>query len=162
MSIPQAQSKASTSVEGRNLKVTRIINATPDKVFKAWTDPKLLVQWFAPKPYTTPSAEIDVRPGGSALVVMRSPEGKDLPVQWTYLEVVENKRIVATDAYVNAWEPSPKPFITVDLNLEDLGGKTRYTAIVRHWTLEDLETHEKMGFHEGWSQCVEQLAALVE
>jgi uncharacterized protein YndB with AHSA1/START domain len=39
------------------------------------------------------------------------------------------------------------------------GGKTRYTARVRHWTVADRQTHEKMGFHQGWGQCADQLAA---
>jgi uncharacterized protein YndB with AHSA1/START domain len=51
--------------------------------------------------------------------------------------------------------------MTVILTFEDLGGKTRYTARVRHWTAADRETHEKMGFHQGWGLCADQLAALV-
>jgi uncharacterized protein YndB with AHSA1/START domain len=74
--------------------------------------------------------------------------------------VVENERIVSTDAYTDAWKPSAKPFMTLILTFEDLGGKTRYTARVRHWTVEDREMHENMGFHEGWGVCADQLAAL--
>ena len=127
-----------------------------------WTNAELLKQWFAPLPYTTPVAELDVRPGGANLVVMRSPDGKDLPNRGVYLEVVENERLVFTDAYTKAWEPSQKPFMTVILTFEDEGGgKTRYTARVRHWTVADREAHEKMGFHGGWGLCTDQLAALV-
>ena len=124
--------------------------------------PKLLKQWFSPLPYTTPVAELDVRPGGANVVVMRSPDGQDMPNQGVYLEVVENERLVFTDAYTKAWEPSQKPFMTVILTFEDEGnGKTSYTARVRHWTVADRETHEKMGFHSGWGMCTDQLAALV-
>ena len=154
--------KTTTSNNGRELILERIINASPDKVFKAWTDPELMKQWFAPKPYTTPRVENDVRTGGSSLVVMRSPEGQEIPCPGVYLEVVPNKRIVATDAFTSAWEPSAKPFMTVILTFENQGGKTKYTALVRHWTAADREAHEKMGFHEGWATCAEQLAALVE
>lgn len=145
----------------RDLVLTRIIDAPREKLYRAWTDPALLKQWFAPHPYTTPVAELDVRPGGAAYIVMRSPDGEDLPNRGVYLEVVENERIVSTDAYTDAWTPSEKPFMTLILTFEDLGGKTRYTARVRHWTAEDRETHEKMGFHEGWGQCADQLDALV-
>ena len=70
-----------------------------------------------------------MRPGGANLVVMRSPDGKDLPNRGVYLEVVENERLVFTDAYTKAWEPSQKTFMTVILTFEDEGsGKTRYTA----------------------------------
>jgi uncharacterized protein YndB with AHSA1/START domain len=145
----------------RELVISRIIDAPPERVFKAWTDPELLKQWFAPLPYTTPIAELDVRPGGANLIVMRGPDGNDLPNRGVYLEVVKNERLVITDAYTKAWEPSEKPFMTVIVTFENEGGKTKYTARVRHWTVADRETHEKMGFHQGWSQCADQLAALV-
>jgi uncharacterized protein YndB with AHSA1/START domain len=75
--------------------------------------------------------------------------------------VVENERLVFTDAYVNAWEPSEKPFFTAILTFEDAGGgKTKYTARARHWTVADREAHEKMGFHEGWGICATQLEAI--
>jgi uncharacterized protein YndB with AHSA1/START domain len=144
----------------RELVLTRIIDAPRATLFRAWTDPALLKQWFAPLPYTTPVAELDVRPGGANLVVMQSPEGDDMPNRGVYLEVVPNERIVFTDAYIRAWEPSEKPFMTVILTFEDEGGKTKYTARVRHWTVADRETHEKMGFHQGWGLCTDQLAAL--
>lgn len=145
----------------RELVISRIIDAPRDKVFRAWTDPELMTQWFAPRPWTTPVAETDVRPGGASLVVMRSPEGNEFPNRGVYLEVVENERLVFTDAYTSAWEPSEKPFMTVILTFEDEGGKTRYTARALHWTVEDTERHRQMGFHEGWAICADQLEALV-
>lgn len=146
----------------RELVLTRIIDAPREKLFRAWTQPELLKQWFAPLPYTTPHAELDVRPGGSSLIVMRGPDGTDYPNRGVYLEVVPNERLVSTDAFTSAWQPSEKPFMTLILTFEDAGeGKTRYTARVRHWTVEDREMHEKMGFHQGWGTCADQLAALV-
>jgi uncharacterized protein YndB with AHSA1/START domain len=144
----------------RDLVLTRLIDAPREALYRAWTEPELLRQWFAPAPYTTPHAELDVRVGGANKVVMRSPDGNDIPCSGVYLEVVPNHRLVFTDAYTRAWEPSGKPFMTVILTFEDESGKTRYTARVRHWTAEDRETHEKMGFHQGWGQCADQLTAL--
>jgi uncharacterized protein YndB with AHSA1/START domain len=154
--------KTTPSTEDRDLVLTRVIDAPPEKVYKAWTDPTQLTRWFAPAPWTTSRAEMDVRPGGSSLVVLKGPDGSEFPNRGVYLEVIPNKRIVFTDAYTEAWEPSRKPFMTGILTFEDLGGKTRYTARVRHWTVEDREAHEKMGFHQGWAICAEQLAKLVE
>lgn len=146
----------------RELVLTRIIDAPPERLFRAWTEPALIVQWFAPRPWTVALAETDPRPGGSSRIVMRSPEGLEFPNCGVYLEVVENERLVFTDAYTSAWEPAEKPFMTGILTFERLGGnKTQYTARVRHWTVADRETHEKMGFHEGWSQATDQLAELV-
>ncbi|AGP33344.1 polyketide cyclase [Sorangium cellulosum] len=150
-----------TSTSDRDLVLTRIIDAPREKVFKAWTDPELLKKWFAPQPFTTPFAELDVRPGGASLIVMRDPQGNEYPNKGVFLEVVENERLVFTDAYTTAWEPSEKPFMTVILTFEDEGGKTKYTARARHWTVADREAHEKMGFHEGWGQCAAQLEAVV-
>src|ERR1700751_4248659 len=103
----------------RELMLTRLIDAPRAKLYRAWTEPELLKQWFAPKPYTTPIAELNVRPGGASLIVMRSPDGHEMPNRGVYLEVVENERLVFTDAYTGAWEPSAKPFMTVILTFED-------------------------------------------
>jgi|SRR5277367_6070364 len=149
------------SVSDRELVLTRLIDSPREKLFRAWTDPELLKQWFAPLPYTTPHAELDVRPGGANFVAMKGPDGQEMPNRGVYLEVVKNERVVFTNAYTKAWEPSDKPFMTVILTFEDEGGKTRYTARVRHWSVEDREMHEKMGFHQGWGQCADQLTDLV-
>jgi uncharacterized protein YndB with AHSA1/START domain len=146
----------------RELVLTRLIDAPREKLFRCWTEPELLKQWFAPLPYTITHAELDVRSGGSNYIVMRSPEGQDMPLRGVYLEVVPNERVVFTDAYTRPWEPSDKPFFTGIITFEDEGGKTRYTARALHWTDEDCEAHEKMGFHEGWGQCADQMAALAK
>ncbi|MFC7517396.1 SRPBCC family protein [Herbaspirillum sp. GCM10030257] len=157
-----ATNKTETFAEGRDLVLTRVFDAPRDKVFKAWTDPDLLKQWFTPAPWTTPVVETDVRAGGSNLIMMRGPDGNEFPNRGVYLEVVENERIVLTDAFTEAWEPSDKAFMTLVLSFEDQDGKTKYTARVKHWSVADREAHEQMGFHQGWAICAEQLAALVE
>jgi len=145
----------------RELIITRLIQAPREKIYRAWTEPELLKQWFAPRPFATASAELDVRPGGANLIVMRDPQGNDYPNRGVYLEVVKNQRLVFTDAYTQAWVPSQKPFMTVVVTLEDEAGKTRYTARVLHWTTADRDSHEKMGFYPGWNQCTDQLEELV-
>lgn len=151
----------STANTDRELVITRLIGAPRDKLFRAWTEPELIKQWFAPLPWTTPVVETDVRPGGSTLIVMRGPDGAEFPNRGVYLEVIANERLVFTDAYTRAWEPSAKPFMTGILTFDDEGGKTRYTARVLHWSVADREAHEQMGFYKGWGQCTDQLEALV-
>lgn len=145
----------------RELSLVRMIDVPPEKVFRAWTEPELLMRWFTPKPWTVSSAELDVRPGGSNVVVMRSPEGQEFPNRGVYLDVVRNERLVLTDAYTEAWKPSDKPFMTAIITFENQGGKTKYTARVLHWNEADRKTHEEMGFHEGWGKATDQLAELV-
>ncbi|MBX9738537.1 MAG: SRPBCC family protein [Beijerinckiaceae bacterium] len=146
--------------QSRELMLTRIIDVAPEKLYRAWTEPELLKQWFTPRPFTTPVVEIDVRPGGSSYILMRGPDGVEFPNRGIYLEVEPNRRLVFTDAFTSAWQPSEKPFMTGVITFEDLGGKTRYTAIARHWSIADREAHEQMGFHEGWGKATDQLAAL--
>jgi uncharacterized protein YndB with AHSA1/START domain len=144
------------------LTLTRLIEATPEQLFRCWTEPELMKQWFVPRPWTITVAETDIRPGGSSHVVMRSPEGQEFPNRGVYLEVVKNRKLVFTDAYTAAWVPAAKPFFTAIVTFEPEGGKTRYTARALHWNKDDQETHEKMGFHEGWGQCADQLAELAK
>lgn len=144
--------------EDRDLVISRLIPAPPRALFRAYTEPELLKRWFAPKPYTVSEVELDVRPGGGQRIVMVGPDGTPMPLHGVYLEVVADARLVVTDAYVRAWEPAPKPFMTVVVTFEPEGGGTRYTARARHWSAADRAAHEAMGFHQGWGLCADQLA----
>lgn len=147
----------------RELVLQRVLHAPREKLYRCWTTPELITQWFTPPPFKTVKAVMDVRAGGASCITMRSPEGQEFPNPGVYLEVVPNERIVATDAYTTAWEPSEKPFMTLILTFEDAGdGRTKYTARVRHWTVADREAHEKMGFHAGWGIATDQLEALAQ
>ncbi len=148
--------------ETHELSLTRLLDAPRQKLFRCWTDAELLKQWFVPKPWSIARAELDVRPGGSTLIVMKNPEGEEFPNPGIYLEIVENEKIVLTDAYTSAWVPSAKPFMTAIITFADEGDKTRYTAIARHWSEEDRKAHEEMGFHEGWGICADQLEKLAQ
>lgn len=148
-------------ISQRELLLTRLIDAPPELLYRAWTEPALIVRWFTPAPWSTASAETDVRPGGSQHIVMRSPEGGEIDHYGVYLEVVPNRKIVATDAFRRAWEPSTKAFMTLILTFEPEGSKTRYTARVQHWSAADRAEHEAMGFYAGWGKATDQLEELV-
>src|SRR6266568_3836755 len=154
------ESKTRTWSQGRDLILERRIDAPPNRVFAAWTRPELIKQWFAPAPWSVSEARIDLRVGGSALIVMRGPDGTEFPSRGVYLEVSPERRIVFTDAFVEAWTLADKPFMTVILEFESDGAGTLYRATVRHWSEADLAAHEAMGFHQGWATCAAQLAAL--
>ena len=145
-----------------DLVLTRIIDAPPSLIWKAWTDPELLKRWWAPAPLTTPECEMDARPGGLFRTLMRAPDGTEYPGTGCFLELVENERIVFTDALQAGWRPAEKAFFTAIITLEATGaGTTRYTARALHKNEADRETHERMGFHEGWGRCADQLARFV-
>lgn len=154
---------ADAAANPRELVLERILQAPRDKIWRCWTEPALLQQWFAPAPWTVSRVDIDVRPGGASHIVMRSPEGQEFPNNGVYLEVVPDSRLVFTDAFVRAWEPSAKPFFTGILTFDDAGpGKTRYLARALHWSISDCETHARLGFHEGWGVCADQIEALAQ
>ncbi len=97
----------SSAASARELVLTRLIDAPRENVFRAWTDPELLKQWFAPLPFTTPVAELDVRPGGANLIVMRAPDGSEFPNRGVYLEVIPNERLVSPTPTRRHGSPPP-------------------------------------------------------
>lgn len=141
-----------------------ILDAKPENLYRCWTEAELLKQVFAPKPWTTPSAKMDVRAGGASEITMRSPEGQEFPNKGQYLEVIPGKKLVFTDGFVGDWVPSESaPFMTAYLTFEDAGnGKTKYTARARHWTPEAKAQHEQMGFIPGWTAVAKQMEELAK
>lgn len=143
------------------LVIQRVINAPPEKLFRCWTEIDLMKEWFCPKPWRVVGGSIDLRAGGSSNIKMQGPDGASHDNPGIYLEVIRNEKLVFTDAYTEAWEPSGKPFMTGIISFEDLGnGATRYTATAKHWTKEDYDQHCAMGFHEGWGKATDQLEQL--
>lgn len=119
------------------------------------------MQWFTPSPWRTTAAVIDLRPGGTFSTTMEGPSGERMQNPGVILEVIPEERLVFTDAYVDAWTPSEKPFMTGIVTISDAeGGGTDYLARVRHWSAADCKAHEEMGFHDGWGKAAEQLEAL--
>ena len=151
-----------TPANDRELVLTRLVDVPAEKLYRCWTEPALLTQWFAPLPWTTPHAELDVRAGGANRITMRSPEGEDMPNEGIYLEVVPNEKLVITDAFRAGWMPTAAAFMVIVLTFTPEDGKTRYIARARHWTKEAAEQHEQMGFHTGWGICADQLVALAK
>lgn len=153
-------STTTASLSDLELTLTRLIDAPRDRLFKAWT--RELSQWWGPHGMTTPFVEMDLRPGGVFRTVMRAPDGTEYPTKGVFLEIVENERIVFTDAFAPGWRPDPDAFFTAITTFETRpGGQTLYTARALHWTVENRIKHEKMGFHQGWGESLDRLAAFV-
>jgi uncharacterized protein YndB with AHSA1/START domain len=146
-----------------DLVLDRVVDVPPHLVWMAWTEPEHLVKWFAPRPWTTTSCEIDLRPGGSFRTVMRSPEGEEFPNVGCYLEVVPNERLVFTDALEGGYRPKTTPFMTAIVTLEPAGeGGTRYVATALHCDEATRQKHVEMGFYEGWGTVLDQLVEYVK
>lgn len=141
----------------RELVLARWIDAPVAAVWRAWTEAALLEEWFCPKPWRVTDVAQDIRPGGSSFMIMRGPNGEEMPMRGVYLEVVHERRIVFTDAFTEAWVPSEKPFVAASVEMAPEDGGTRYIARVGHWSVVDREQHETMGFHQGWGIATDQL-----
>jgi uncharacterized protein YndB with AHSA1/START domain len=147
----------------RDLILDRIVDISPELVWAAWTQPEHITKWFTPAPWTTPEAEVDLRPGGIFRTVMCSPEGERVHNSGCFLEVVTNRRLMWTAALGPGYRPNDFSAIgfpfTAELTLEPVDGGTRYTAKVMHANTEHSAAHAEMGFVDGWGAALDQLVA---
>lgn len=151
-----------------DLVLERTVPVSPAKVWAAWTQPELMVQWFTPAPWKTASAEVDLRPGGANCVTMESPEGERFPNTGCYLVVEPERLLVFTSVMGADFRPTTPangaedmPFTgRIELSPTANGG-TIYRAIAMHADSEGRARHEAMGFHDGWGAALDQLVALM-
>ena len=136
------------------LSITRLIDVPREAVWRAFTDH--LAEWWCPKPWTVELIEQDLRAGGRAAMIMRGPNGEEMPQDGVYLEVIPLERVVFTDAFTAGWKPAG-PFMVGMLEFAEEDGKTRYAGSARHWSAETMAQHEAMGFADGWGKVAEQL-----
>ncbi|MDP2126027.1 MAG: SRPBCC family protein [Pseudohongiella sp.] len=141
------------------LSISRYIDAPPSSVWQIITE--RLPEWWCPVPWRTEVDEIEWRAGGAFNTTMFGPNGEVHVNEGVFLDVQPGRGFVCTDAVKKGWHPQ-KAFMIGIFTIEAEGSGTRYTAIARHWSSEDMERHRQMGFVEGWSAVADQLAALAE
>ena len=148
-----------------DLELVREVPVSCEAVFAAWTDPESVKQWFAPRPYSVPLCEIDLRPGGGFRTIMNSPDGEQMMDGTScYLEIVPNERLVWSAALTTGYRPqaSDMPFTAIlELRPNDDGG-CQYRAIAVHQDPEAAKRHSEMGFHDGWGTVVDQLVEHIQ
>ena len=146
----------------KDLTLSRIIKAPRSAVWKAWKDPEHFVKWWAPMPVITKSDKHELYPGGGFDTTMTLEDGTVECVVGCFLEVIENERIVFTDALQGGWRPNEDTFFSAIITLEEHPDGTLYTATVLHKNEEDCQKHEDMGFYDGWGTALEQLRKIAE
>ncbi|MDZ4369871.1 MAG: SRPBCC family protein [Phenylobacterium sp.] len=148
----------------RELVLARLMDATPEQLFKVWTTPERFPEWFCPKPWRAEVAKMELRPGGACNTTMYGPDGEVFENPGLYLEVVPNEKLVFTDAFTEGWVPTEDGgMMTCVLTFERRpDGKTLYLARCGHPTVEKLKQHEEMGFHDGWGIVAEQCEAVAK
>src|SRR5690242_2777846 len=123
-----AQSSLAMEPAERVLVIERVFDAPRDLVFKAWTEPERVAQWWGPRGFkSTVLGKMDVRPGGSYRIHMRSPEGTDHWLKGRYHEVAVPERIVCTFEWLDADGNAARPETVLTVTFEDLGKKTKLT-----------------------------------
>jgi uncharacterized protein YndB with AHSA1/START domain len=146
------------------LQMTRLFRAPVPAFWRCWTDPLLLVKWWAPSPVLTTEAVIDARPGGRFYTLFMHQDGTTDPVEGCILEAVPGQRLVFTDLMERDFRPATRPAVgyTATVTLTPESGGTRFTIRVQHATPAARQLHEDIGFHESWGIAASQLGALAD
>jgi uncharacterized protein YndB with AHSA1/START domain len=144
----------------REITITRIFNAPRATVFKAWTDPKILAQWWGPKGFTNPRCEFDARVGGIIRVDMRAPDGAIYPMGGEVREIVPPERLVFTN---NALDTDGNPIIEgfTTVTFAEQGGKTTLTLRTRGTAIAEIAVKYLQGMEMGWTMSIDKLEALL-
>lgn len=149
----------------QELVITRVFDAPRNLVWKAWTEPEHVMEWWGPKGFTAPIIKTDFRVGGKSLLCMRSPEGEDYWSTGVYREIVEPERIVTTDSFSDA-QGNVVPAshyrmsgdwpleLLVTVTFEEDDGKTKLT--LRHEGFPDVENRDLA--KAGWNESLDKLA----
>jgi uncharacterized protein YndB with AHSA1/START domain len=141
--------------------ITRIFNAPRELVYlvyRAWTDPKQMAQWWGPRYFTNPVCEMDVRPGGAILIHMQDPDGVVYPMKGVFQEVVEPERLVFTSSAFEGEDGSSLLEDTTTVTFEEQDGKTKLTV---HSVITKAAPGAEgalAGMEEGWTQSLDKLA----
>jgi uncharacterized protein YndB with AHSA1/START domain len=163
-----ARNSAAAQPAEREWVLTRVFDAPRSLVFQAWTDPQLLMRWWAPRGCTTPYCKVDLHPGGVFHFCMRMPEGREIWGSGVYREIVKPERIVYTDRFADA-QGNPVPpshygmsaghpaETLVTVTFTERAGKT--TVTLRHSLPGTFP--EREGIQQGWNQMLDRLADLL-
>ncbi len=147
-----------TDINAFTTSIERTIDAPRAAVWRCWTEEALFKQWFCPKPWTVPEADLDVRPGGRMNCTMAGPNGEQVENVGCFLDVVLEERLIFTDSFSEWFMPRADSFMTGVVELTDAGdGCTRMVWSARHATAEAKQRHIEMGFEPGWSAAADQL-----
>ena len=150
---------------------TRIFDAPVEEVWKAWSDPEYVMRWWGPTGFTSPSAEMDFRVGGTSLVCMRAPAeygGQDMYNTWTYTRIDPHERIELVSNFADKdgahidraaigmpqGVPHDVPHVIIFEAADDTG--TKMTVTEHGYTTEQARDLSKAGME----QCLEKMVAM--
>jgi uncharacterized protein YndB with AHSA1/START domain len=144
-----APSDSATLEAGPELVITRIFDAPPSLVFKAWTQPEHMVRWLGPTNFSASAVRIDLRPGGAWSAVITSPEGKSHGMAGIYREIAPPERL----AFTFAWDEEEAQQMLIALTFRERDGKTEMTF--RQTGFRSVESRDS--HRDGWNECFDKL-----
>ncbi len=132
-----------------SLTLKRRLNAPPEKVYAAWTDPEKVLKWFGPDSGPVKQADFDVRVGGRYAVTFHTEDGEQHHVSGVYRQVVPNEKLVFTWA----WRSTPERESLVTILIKPDGNGSLLTLIHEQFFDEPARARHR----EGWTGCLDKL-----
>jgi len=148
---------AATLMGSRELIFDRELNASPDIVYRAWTDSAQLARWWGPRCFTNPRCELDVRPGGAIRIDMQGPDGRIYPMTGAFRELAPLSRIVFASQVVDDQGVVVLESLTT-VALAQRGGWTAMTVRVAVTQAKAEAVPYLAGMRQGWSQTLDRLS----
>lgn len=146
---------------GYTLTFTRHFAAPRALVFKLWTDPRHLAQWWGPAGFTNPVCEFDARPGGRIHIDMTAPDGTVYPMDGTVTEIVAPERLVMHCTCCGDAEGNPGAEVVNTVTFSEKDGGTEITLEARVVKVEDFALDSIAGMEQGWSESLDRFVAYV-
>jgi len=174
----ELEKMAAAGVSDRDFVMIRTLDAPKKLVYRAWTEPKLLAQWWGPEAFSCPVCELDVRPGGTYRIVMRAPEGDfpvkgDFAIRGEYGEISPDRIVMIHDAteHPAKWHdmvdpnrgdnPNPAGLMHQTAEFVEKEGRTTVTIRTRMESPAIREALQRMGMPVGWSSSLDRLVQLL-
>lgn len=144
--------------EKHEVIITRVFDAPRERVFKAFTDPNLIPQWWGPKRYTTTVDRMEVRPGGVWRFVQRDESGSEFAFHGVYHETTSPERLV----YTFEFEGVPGHVLLATVTFEELkDGKTKLTNASVFQSIADRDAMLRTDMEKGASESMDRFAELL-
>ncbi|HEY1310142.1 MAG TPA: SRPBCC domain-containing protein [Pseudolabrys sp.] len=147
------------AMEG-SVVITRVFDAPRELVWRAWTDPKMMAQWFGPRGFTSSVPELDLRVGGALRIVMHGPDGNDYPMKGVFREILPPERLVFSSIPVDKDGNHLMEGETV-VSFTERDGKTELVVKAHMVGKAPIAAQMLAGMEAGWTQTIDRLEELV-
>jgi uncharacterized protein YndB with AHSA1/START domain len=140
--------------------IRRTLNVPRALVWRAWTGPMMMAQWFGPRLFTIPVCELDVRVGGNLRIIMRGPDGNDYPMHGVFTEVVPETRLIFTSIPTDG---SGNHLMEGEtrVTFADAGGQTELTVAAHMVGCVPMAKQMLAGMEAGWTQTIDKLGEML-